>query len=68
MEQLPLPEFLQEFSQRDGVRKFNYKPPDTQVDLNKIFSCLKTMNDSSPKLSGAAEGEEKNSSRKNDSN
>ena len=51
MENVPLPEFKYELSQRDGIRKFHYKPPDTVGDLTKAFPFMSAMNNSSPKLS-----------------
>ena len=67
MENIQLPEFQQEFSQRDGIRKFIYKPPDSKVDLTKIFECAKTMNNSSPKLAvGIDKLGENDSSYKNE--
>ena len=52
MENVPLPEFQYELSQRDGIRKFHYKPPDTVGDLTKAFPFMAAMNNCSPKLSG----------------
>ena len=52
MENVPLPEFKYELSQRDGIRKFHYKPPDTVGDLSKAFPFMSAMNNSSPKLEG----------------
>ena len=50
MENVPLPEFQYELSQRDGIRKFHYKPPDTVGDLTKAFPFMAAMNNCSPKL------------------
>ena len=53
MESVPLPEFQYELSQRDGIRKFHYKPPETVGDLSKVFPFISAMNNCSPKFSGA---------------
>ena len=52
MENVPLPEFQYELSERDGIRKFHYKPPDTVGDLSKVFPFISAMNNSSPKFPG----------------
>ena len=52
MENVPLPEFKYELSERDGIRKFHYKPPETVGDLSKVFPFISAMNNCSPKFSG----------------
>ena len=52
MENVPLPEFQYELSERDGIRKFHYKPPETVGDLSKVFPFISAMNNCSPKFSG----------------
>ena len=63
MENVPLPEFKYELSQRDGIRKFHYKPPDTVGDLTKAFPFMSAMNNSSPKLSEDIMSDKVSSSR-----
>ena len=63
MENVPLPEFKYELSQRDGIRKFHYKPPDTVGDLTKAFPFMSAMNNSSPKLSEGIMSDKVSSSR-----
>ena len=63
MENVPLPEFKYELSQRDGIRKFHYKPPDTVGDLTKVFPFMSAMNNSSPKLSEDIMSDKVSSSR-----
>jgi len=63
MENVPLPEFKYELSQRDGIRKSHYKPPDTVGDLTKAFPFMSAMNNGSPGLSEDVFNDEVSSSR-----
>ena len=63
MESVPLPEFKYELSERDGIRKFHYKPPDTIGDLSKVFPFIPAMNNCSPKFSGALVNDKVSSSQ-----
>ena len=63
MENVPLPEFQYELSQRDGIRKFHYKPPETVGDLSKVFLFMPAMNDCSPQFSGALVNDKVSSSQ-----
>ena len=63
MENVPLPEFQYELSQRDGIRKFHYKPPETVGDLTKVFPFISAMNNCSPKINGELMNEKVSSSQ-----
>ena len=63
MESVPLPEFQYELSQRDGIRKFHYKPPETVGDLSQVFPFIQAMNNCSPKFNGAFANDKVSSSQ-----
>ena len=62
MENIPLPEFQHEFSQRDGIRKFHYKPPETIGDLSQVFPFMEEMNNCSPQIGNLIKENDKVSS------